>query len=286
MACGYSLSSVIMELAVRAGMDPRMINVSKLDDNVPGFAVINTYPAMEALRALSQIFIFDPSNFNGRVNFIPRGGDTVATITEDEFLDDEEEVEQDKRGDPIAVPRILNMNYFDVMGGIAPDKQTSERSGDRRATGEQQLQTAVVLYADQAAQVVAINHKVMIEDLKGELKFSLSDKFIALTPADCVFIQWDGRTERVRLTKVETFDGYQQYLALRDRQSAYTSNIEGFPPSPILLPANQSVGPTLLEPRWRTTLPTTTTTSTTAWASACTSPSPASPMRGRERTSS
>jgi hypothetical protein len=242
------LQNVVKEICRRANLPEELIDVSRLSGQVPGFVIINTYPAMEALRALSQIFLFDPSNFNGKVQFIPRGLNTVATITEDDLLDDEEEIEQDKRGDPIQIPRVLNLNYYDVQGGLAPDKQTSERSGDRRATGEMQLQTAVVLTADQAAQVVAVQHKVMIEDVRGELSLLLSDKWAKLAPANCVFFSRDGKTLRLRLAKVETFDGYAQYVALRDRQSAYVAQVEGIPASPILLPANNSVGPTLMEP--------------------------------------
>lgn len=247
MACGWQLSSVVLELAIRAGMDPRMIDVSRLEGLVRGFAVTNAYPATSAMASLSQVFFFDPSQTDGRVQMIPRGRDGVFVITEDDLVDDEKEIEQDKRGDPISVPRIINLNYFDVLGSLATDKQTSERSGDRRATGEHQMQTAVLFTADEAAQVVAIGHKIVIEDTRGELKFTLADNFLDIAPADTGFIQWDGKTERIRITQVETHEGFQVYTALRDRQSAYTSNVQGFPASPTLLPANQSVGPTLLE---------------------------------------
>lgn len=248
MACTYSLASIIMELAVRAGMDPRTLDVSRLGQSVRGYVVLNAYPCTGALQGLSQVFLFDPSNYDGRVHFIPRGRDTVATVTEEQMLDDEQDIEHDKRGDSITVPRVLNLNYYDVGGGLSTDKQTSERSGDRRATGEVQLTTAVVLNADEAKQIVSINHKIAIEDQRGELKFSLADDFLWLTPADCIFVQWQGRTERARITRVEMQDGYQEYSLVRDRQTAYVSNAEGFPSAPQLLPASNVVGPTLLQP--------------------------------------
>lgn len=241
------LPDVVTALCERAGLPASLIDVSLLSGPVYGFVVINRYPCAEALRALSQIYFFEAVPIDGKVHFIPRGRNAVATISEDELLDDEEEIEQDKRSDPISIPRVLNLNYYDVLGGLAPDKQTSERSGDRRAVGEQQLQTAVMMTADGAAQVVAKNHKVMIEDQKGELKFSLSDKYIGLVPTDNIFLTWDSRTERLRIAKNEMFDGYQQYIALRDRQSAYQSTVQGIPASPTQLPANNAVGPTLLE---------------------------------------
>lgn len=247
MACGYSLSSIILELAVRAGVDPRKINVSRLAAQVPGFTVTNMYPVCEAYRALSQVFLFDPSNYDGRVQFVPRGLNTVATVTEDDMLEDDEDVQQTRRGDSLSVPRVINLNYYDEQGGLATDKQTSERSGDRRATGEMQLQTAVVMSADLAKQTVVINHKVLIEDTRGELKFRLSDRFLFLVDADCVFVQWQGRVERARIVKTEIFDGFQLYTLMRDRQTAYVSNAEGFPPALPGLPPSNVAGPTLIE---------------------------------------
>jgi hypothetical protein len=247
MACGYSLSSVILELAVRAGMDPRMINTSRLEGNVRGFAVLNSYPATEAIRTLSQIFLFDGANFDGRLQLIPRGGDAVFTVTEDDMLEDDEDIEQTKRADSISIPRVMNLNYWDVAGGLATDKQTSERAGDRRATGEMQLQSPVLMTADEAAAAVVTNHKVFIEDQRGELKFKLPDKFLGIVPSDCGFVQWNGQTVRARVVKCDTQEGYQEYTLVRDRQSAYTTEVEGYPASPQQLPASNVAGPTLLE---------------------------------------
>ncbi len=251
-SCVYSLAGVIMEIAIRAGLDPRHIDVDQLTElPVRGFGVIATYPAAEALRALSQIYFFDPSNYDGKLHFLTRGHDSIATISDEEMLDDEEDIEQARRADSIQIPRVLHINYNDLYGGIAPDKQTSERSGDRRATGEVSLQTAVILKSQEAAMVVHINHKVMIENQKGELKFRLSDKYIGLTPADNIFVQREGRTDRVRLVRVDVFDGFQEYTCLRDRQSAYSLsnlNVQGIPPATQTPPPSSIVGPTLIAP--------------------------------------
>jgi len=247
MACGYSLSSVVLELAVRAGMDPRMINASRLAGNVRGFAVLNSYPCTEALRSLSQIFLFDAANFDARLQLVPRGADTVFEVSEDDMVEDDQDIEQAKRADPIAIPRVMNLNYWDVAGGLATDKQTSERAGDRRATGEMQLQSPVLMTADEAIQAVTINHKVFVEDQKGELKFRLSDRFIRIVPSDCGFVHFQGQTVRARVVKADVQEGWQEYTLVRDRQSAYTSNVEGYPASPQQLPASNVAGPTLLE---------------------------------------
>jgi hypothetical protein len=248
MACTILLRELITRICARAGLDESKIDVSQLpaETEVRGLTITNQYPAFTTLRALSEIYLFDPSNYDGKVHFIPRGAASVATITEDDMLDNEQEIDESKRSDSIQIPRVLHLNYFDVTGGLATNKQTSERAGDRRSIGENSLQTPVILNTDEAARAIVINHKVMAEDQKGELKISLPDSFIELVPSDPVVIQWQGRSERARITKVETQDGYQDYVLLRDRQSSYTSLVEGIPPPPSTPPPPSAIGATLI----------------------------------------
>jgi hypothetical protein len=101
--------------------------------------------------------------------------------------------------------------------------------------------------ADEAATVVAKQHAVMAELQKGELNFSLGDNYLRLTESDPVFLQYDNRTVRAMLVKVDTDVGEQKYRAVHDRQSLYTLNVQGFPAAPITPPPSQVVGPTLVE---------------------------------------
>lgn len=248
LATDITLAQIVSDLALRAGVPSELIDVSELEEiPVPGFAVTNTYPCFAALRSLSEIYLFDPSSYDNVLHFVRRGANSVATITEDDMLDDVDDVETERRGDPIQIPRVIHLNYHDILGGLATDKQSSERAGDRRAVGEASMQTAVVLSADDAARAVSINHKIMIEVQRGELKFQLPDSFLELVPSNPIILQWQGKSERVMLSRVDLLDGYQEYTALRDRQSAYTSNLEGIPPAPQTPPPSGLVGPTLLQ---------------------------------------
>jgi hypothetical protein len=230
-------------------MDPRNVDVQRLEAQVRGFMVINTYPCTEALRALANIFLFDPSNYDRAVHFIPRGDDSAATITEADMLDDETDIEETRKPDAIAIPRVLHLNYFDIAGGgLSTDKQSSERSGDRRATGETSLQSPVLMNSEEAARAVAVNHKIMIEDQRGELKFCLPDSFLQLIPANNTIVQWQGRSERARIIKITTQDGYQEYVLMRDRQSAYTANVEPIPAATPSVPPSGITGPTIIVP--------------------------------------
>lgn len=248
-AVEVSLPAVVQAICVRAGMPVGVVDVSDLSGTVHGITIVNSYPAFTALRSLSEVFFFLPSNYDGVLHFIPGGANSVATIVETDMLDDVDgEIEQSERDDSIAVPRVMHLNYYDVAGGLATDKQTSERAGDRRSLGEMSMQSAVVMNANQAARVVAKNHKIAIEESRGSLKFGLPDSFIGLVPTDPVIVQYNGRSSRVRIGKLEVLEGYQQYEMIHDRQSAYTSIVEGIPAAPQTPPPSQIVGPTMIQP--------------------------------------
>lgn len=247
--CTYSLQSIVYEIAVRAGMDPRTVDVAQLEGiYVRGFAITNVYPASSALQALSQVFLFDPSNYDGLVHFIPRGNDAVTTVTEDDIVLTDAALEQETRADSISVPRVLHLNYFDLHGGLNTDTQTSERAGDRRATGEQSLETVVVMNSNEARRVISTTHRIMSEEQKGQLQFSLPDGWLDLTVADNIFFQWQGKTKRLRIVSCELDDGFQNLRLVYDRQSAYRSNIQGYPPQVPLPPPSRVPGATLIEP--------------------------------------
>lgn len=239
---------IIDEICARVGLT--QYDASDLEElHTHGLTITNTYPAYAAIQSLGQVFMFDAVNADGQIRFPLRGADSVATITADDYVDDQDlEYETSMRQDTMGVPRVMHLNYFDIDGGLATDKQTSERPNTRRALGESSLSSAVIMNADQAAQVVTIQHKVGIEELRGERKFSLPDSFLTLTVGDNVLAEWNGVYYRLRLTAEETMDGYQQYVGVHDRQSNYTSNVEGIPAVPQTPPPSSVVGPTLIEP--------------------------------------
>ena len=241
------LSEVVENICERSGLLPEMYDVTALTDQVRGFTITNQYPAYGALQSLSQAFFFDPSNVSGTTRFVKRGGPAVLTVQNQEMIEDESSQIEETRRDTLSIPRVLHLNYYDVAGGLNTDKQVSERPEEPRANGEQSLQTTVVLSADEAATVVAINHGAMAEMQKGELNFSLPDRFLRLTEADPIFVQWEGKSVRGVIAQVETDDGEQRYKVYRDRQSLYSLQVEGIPAAPVTPSPSRIVGPTLLE---------------------------------------
>lgn len=239
------LPEIVRSICNAASLPNDRLDVSDLPVVlVKGFATSPEYTAASALLELAKIYFFDPQDADGVIRFIPRGGNFTAILTEDQFVDGESEPEADTTRDSISVPRLLHLTYFDVDGGQGPDKQFSERQISPRVESPTVISTPVVLEAASAAKSIQIQHQVMEEELRGELVFGVSDQYIRLTESDVVVVQYRGRSQRARITKVVVNDGWQQLTCLRDRQSAYNANPQVVPPATVTRPPSTLVGAT------------------------------------------
>lgn len=240
-----TLRNIVRSICSDSGLSAEKISVDDLPEvMVSGFATSPDYSAAEAIRELAKVYFFDIQDADGRVKFVSRGGNFAAIITEDQFVDGEDEPESDTTRDSLSVPRLLHLSYFDIDGGQGADKQFSERQVSPRAEAPTVLQTPVVLTAATAARAISVQHQVAEEELRGELVFGVSDQLVRLATADVVVIQYRGRSQRCRITKVELMDGWQRITAVRDRQSAYTSTVQAIPAATVTRPPESIPGAT------------------------------------------
>jgi hypothetical protein len=224
----WPLAQVVAELCDRAGVPFDAIDPSGLTGYVEGFAVGNV-EAAAALAALGEAYLFDPASHGGMLHFVPRGSGRRAVLAEADLVDDgDAPAVTVSRADALDVPRVMTLEYYAVDGGLTPATQRSDRRLDDRVTGESGADTAVIMTDQQAAELVAVAHRVAIVEASGERKFSLADNWLALTVGDRVTL--DGTA--LRITEIEIDDGQQTYTAVPDRASAYTATVTAVP-SPL-----------------------------------------------------
>lgn len=239
----WNIASVAIEVCLRAGIPIEQIELGGVEGGVDGTMGSANQDAWMIIESLSALFMFDVANYGGQLHMIPRGGDVVADLTIDDLVDSGDDIDKSERLDSIEVPRKLYLEYLDYHGGLTADKQSSDRSLDIRSRGEERNQTPVILRTADAARIVVIQHKVMIEDQRGGYEFSLPDSWIWLTCGDIVTLEG----ERLRIAEIDINEGYQSYKTAHDRKSAYTSTIEGVPISPPSTPPSLVIGDTVLE---------------------------------------
>lgn len=238
----WNIASVIAEVCLRAGVPAEAIDIGGLEGGVDGIMASANQDAYTTIEQLSGLFMFDLVNYDGQLHMIPRGGDVVADITLDDLVDGSENIDKSERLDSLEVPRALFLEYLDYNGGLTPDKQSSDRSLDIRSFGEQRNQTPVIMRTADAARVVAIQHKVMIEEQRGGYEFSLPDAWIWLTCGDLIRLEG----ERLRIVEIDINDGYQSYKTAHDRATAYSSVVEGVPIDQPSVPPTLVIGNTTL----------------------------------------
>lgn len=239
----WAVASVIADVCQRAGVPYEALNFELVEGGVDGIMASANQDAYATIEALSGLFLFDVVNFDGQLHMIPRGGDVVADITLDDLVDNGDDIDKSERLDSIEVPRVLNLEYLDYDGGLTPDKQISDRSLDIRSKGETRNQTPVILRTADAARLVVIQHKVMIEEQRGGYEFSLPDSWIWLTCGDIIRLEG----ERLRIVEIQIEEGYQRYKTAHDRVSAYESTVQGVPINQPSIPPSLIVGDSILQ---------------------------------------
>ena len=238
----WSLGNLIIDLCSRAGLDPDMYDVGSLEGRVRGLLHSNNNSTISVIHSLAQNHPFDVSNYDGKVHFIPRGGEVIRVISIDDLIDTGE-IDKRTRADSIEVPLTMHLEYYDIDGGLNPDMQTSERSIDSRSKDEKKLQTVELLMSDEAARSIAVTHKLTIEEQRGTFEFSLTRKHFDIVNGDVIEV--DG--ERLRITETNIDGNSQEYKASFDRLSAYSSTVKGVPAQSPTPPPDKVIGESIVE---------------------------------------
>lgn len=232
------LSSIVSDLHKRCGLDSSVYDVFDLTGiNVRGLTLQSEgYSAADAISTLQDCYFFDKQEDGEQIKYPLRGKAVVTTLTIDDVVDVPDLSKREQAGE---IPRKMNLMYQNSLAGYAPVKATfSSSSPDNKSTLEITTQVAVVLDVDEAQQMVHKVFKVAVANAQGEIKLSVPDVFIRLTPGDCIGLSLRGRVIRLRITEIEWADGVLNLTCRTDRQSAYTSVLTGIPiPEPTLPPS-------------------------------------------------
>ena len=234
----WQIGSVVAAICLRAGIPSDAFEIGGLEGGVDGIMCSANQDASASIEALSSLFLFDLVNYDGMLHMVPRGGPVVAELTLDDLVEGSDDIDKSERLDSLEVPRVLNLEYLDYDGGLTPDKQSSDRSLDIRSKSESRQQTPIIMRTADAARLVVIQHKVMIEEQRGGYEFALPDSFIWLTCGDVISLEG----ERLRVFDIQINEGYQSYKTAHDRVSAYSSTVAGVPISQPSEPPTLVIG--------------------------------------------
>lgn len=223
-------------------------DVSELTDEVTGLVIAGDYNCGDAIRSVMPVYFFDASEYDAgsgyKIHYHKRGKPVVRTITVDDLLS---APEKSVREDALERPRVLHLHYESPQVGYVPAKATERRdTPDILVVGERSIQVPVA-FADQdePAQIVQKLMKVVWTEVGGEEEFTLHDGNLDLVPSDCIGVSLRGQLRRMRITQQWISMGEIKMRLIRDRQSAYTSNVTGIPLPPPTPPLPSIAGTTI-----------------------------------------
>lgn len=235
------LAPVVADIASRCNVPAANIDVSALAGEViPGLLVAQQGPGADAILPTQRGFFYDFPEFDKKLRAVLRGAATVATITDDDLLDEDEQT----RPQQVEYPRLVSVITQDPDANYAPVPQTSIRTSlEVEATNEITLPLAIPFRADTSKQIAEKLHKVLWAQAEGRFELPLPEKFSTLTPSDCFL--YSGR--RWLIERTNYADGQMNVSVAYDRANAYSSNASGQPAQPPELPSSGLGGPTFLQ---------------------------------------
>ena len=230
------LSEIVSDIHERCQVPSSKFDVSELTDTVSGILLAGDYTGADAINTLRAPYFFDKFEADKSLWYPKRGSNASFVIDIDDLV---EEPDVNNRQQAIEYPKKMHLQYQHANSGYAVVKATSSRSSpDARVIGEAGMSVPVVLTENEAAQTVAKMHKVAWTEADGTIELGVPDSFIEFTPTDVGSVTLRGQTTRRRIVKSDYADGVIRWTLVKDRQSAYTSDVEGVPvPDPTPPPA-------------------------------------------------
>lgn len=186
-----SLATVVTAESDLVGLQPSDINVVELVPvMVQGFMVASG-AVRSGIESLMHAYQFDAVESDGKVKFVLRGGDIVATLDDEDLAAHQpgNEVPSPlplQRAEEVELPRSVSVRY----NNPAADYQTGTQSAQRltgRALADQGVDLPVVLSDAQAAQVAeAMLYSAWTARMSTSFVTTL--KHAALEPTDAVSV--------------------------------------------------------------------------------------------------
>lgn len=245
-----TLGAVLQDLCAAGGVGP--ISVGGLTTPVKGYAIGRNAPIIEAIQPLALAFNFDAAEQRGDVRFVKRGFGLKAVIPIEDMGvrvagdDPPDSPYEIQRGVDTGLPKSATLSYVDEDFDLQTSSQVAARTRGSSAANLNQA-VPLTLSADDARAIVdRLIYEAWAARRTGS--FNLSDRWIALAPADIVGLPLAGSIVPFKITRATRGqDGVTEVEVRYEDSEIYSSVMPG---QQANLPANvfTDVGDTLFYP--------------------------------------
>ncbi len=240
------LATIVAEACLRSGLTTADFDVSQLTDMVDGYKVAVETSGEAIIAPLMQGFFFDAGEWDDKIWFVKRGGDVLVELTADDLCESDGDVIEETEVQEAELLRKVHVKTIDPAAGYTITTQTAERRTSAvLAKGEQTVEIPVVTDKDTQARIADKKLKVGWAEVR-KFKTAIPYTHPELTVTDRIGLtDRKGKRSRIRLMEMSEDSGRIEISeAMLDRQSAYTSNVQGVTHEPPTNTAPGLIGPT------------------------------------------
>jgi hypothetical protein len=225
-----SVSSVVSDICIRAGLQPSDIDVTQLSDICDGYTVTNLSTARAAIEPLMQAYYFNALESDGKIKFVKRGQSPVALIPENDLAAHPYGAQmpdqmQTVRKQEMDLPMEVTIQYQDKDADYLVGDQYSRRL-TTSSKNVASIQMAMSLSASKAKQITDVLRYDAWAS-RTSRSFQTSDKYSWLEPTDVVQAVKGGVTYTVRIINKDQSGGICKFVAVDEDITVYTQNAVG-----------------------------------------------------------
>lgn len=197
------LAAIIRDLCHRAGLSDDDIDLSQIGDQVEGFVISAQQTIRSMIETLQLGYFFDTVESDYQLKFVPRGGESLLTLTESELLmpQGDDNVAKDvfliTRTQEVELPKHINVVYLNRMANY----QSSTQHSQREVTLSRETKTIdlPIVFSDQLARNIADISLYSYWMGRTGYQFDVPAKYMRLEPSDVISVTVSGITHRMRI---------------------------------------------------------------------------------------
>ncbi len=218
-----SLSSILLEISYRCGINTINVDVSSVDEAVEGFVLSNQITAMNAINTLRSAYFFDICANNGEIiSFEKRGykpcisinSTSCIKISDNNFIE-EVEIPQECTLSAINLHFINNHNEFNSAYTYINNETNSY-------INKALIRLPIVLTEDEAKNIGKLILKnAAIEDRI--IKFIINANIVQLKPADFLIVQHTHKQYSIRIISTQIDQNKLIIVGIIDDRRSYFS---------------------------------------------------------------
>ena len=223
------LQSILSDFVRRAGVPNVSLDVSDVSYLIGGLSLAGRNEVRSAVEAITQIFQIDILERNGTLVFVKKGKNTVASISESQFIPRGNEDGRDlytlTRVPKQSLPDRVELGFFDRFG----DYQASTQSVDKQVTSGGTITTTdsrMVLTPNQARNQAEVLLNTAWSEIY-QFSFSLPIDFARLEAGDTVTLTIKGRVWTARILKITMNNQRLDIEAVTTDAASYAASLSG-----------------------------------------------------------